>query len=125
MDDLKVVLRYFPVGEVAGPAKKIAAKDLEAIAKGHGVSIKLEEIEGKDATTENGNIREETMNSPIEQISQSTITITAENEKVLRGALKELINIYRSPRTVFGSWGSSARGKEVLAEVCNAADGWR
>jgi hypothetical protein len=125
MAELKVVLRYFPVGDVAGPAMKITAPDLEKIAGGMDVSISLEQVKGKDLSHAGGNIREETMNSPIEQVSQSAITVTSGDETKLRPAIKELIKMYRSPRTVFGSWGSSPRGKEILAEICEAGDGWR
>ena len=125
MAELKVVLRYFPVGDVAGPATKIAARDLENMAQKHGVAINLEEIKGKEVSFAGNNIREETMNSQVEQVSQFAITVTSENEPALRQALKDLIKLYRAPRTVFGSWGSSQRGKEILAEICDAGDGWR
>ncbi len=125
MPDLKVVLRYFPVGNVAGPAQKITRGKLKDTASRCHVEIRLEEVDGRDAQIVAGNIREETMNSAIEQVSQSVITVTAPNETSLKQALKELIKTYRAPRTVFGSFGSSTRGKEILAEVCEASDGWR
>ncbi len=125
MTELKVVLRYFPVGDVAGPAMKIGAADLEEVARRYGVAICLEEIRGKDLSYDAGNIREETMNSPVEQVTQSAITLDSGQEAKLKQALKELVKMYRSPRTVFGSWGSSPRGKEILAEVCEESDGWR
>jgi hypothetical protein len=125
MPDLKVVLRYFPVGDVAGTARKITADKLEDIAAHCHVKIQLEEVSGRDAQIVEGKIREETMNSAVEQVSQLIITVIAPDEASLKQALRDLINTYRAPRTVFGSLGSDARGKEILAEVCESGDGWQ
>ena len=65
------------------------------------------------------------MNSPIEQVSQTVITVSSENEPALRKALTEIIKKYRAPRTVFGAWGSNEKGKAILSEICDAGDGWR
>jgi hypothetical protein len=125
MAELKVVLRYFPVGDVAGPARKITAGDLSGISRKYGVTIGLDEVKGKNASFSGDNIREETMNSTVEEVSQSAITVTSADEGALRKALEEIIRIYRAPRTVFGSWGSDPRGKQILAGICEAGDGWR
>lgn len=117
-------LRYFPLGEVAGPAMPILKADLDAISKKHGVTINLEEVKGKNAQMDGKNIREETMNSTIEEVSQSVITVTSENENSVKNAVTDLIKKYRAPRTVFGTLGSDEKGKSVVAGVCDASDGW-
>jgi hypothetical protein len=69
-------------------------------------------------------VREDTMNSAIEEVSQDVITVTAHDEKALTLAVRALIRTYRAPRTVFGTWGSSPRGREIVCTLCDEHDGW-
>ena len=124
MTDITAKLRYFPLGPVAGPAEPITLQDLNNIAARHGVSISLDNIRGKTARIDGDGIHEQTMNIPYEEITQDVITVTAAHEGEFRTAVQELVHKYRAPRTVFGTMGSSERGKQIVAEVCDEYDGW-
>jgi hypothetical protein len=125
MTEIIAKLRYFPLGPIAGPAVSIVRPDLDAIAKKHKVAISLENVKGKNASTSGDTLTEETMNSAIEEISQSLIVVTSDTESSFREAIKEIIKKYRAPRTVFGTWGSSERGKQIVTELCDVDDGWK
>ena len=124
MPRLIATLRYFPVGAVAGTPQPIIKSDIEKIAEKHGVSIELEEITGENAEIKGDLIIEETMNHPIEEITQSAITISSDNEAAFKNAIEELIKKYRAPRTVYGTLGSNEAGKAILSRVCDSYDGW-
>ena len=124
MSDIKAILRYYPLGPVAGPAVPVTPQDLNTIAAKHGVSISLDRVMGKTAKVDGDEIHEQTMNASFEDITQDVITVTAENEKKFRSAIQDLVHTYRAPRTVFGTMGSNERGKQIVAEVCDEYDGW-
>jgi hypothetical protein len=124
MPQLIATLRYFPLGVVAGAAEPIVKSDLDAIAKKYGVSIELKEIKGNSASIKGDIIREETMNCPIEEITQSVITVTSENEQTFKDTVQDLIKKYRAPRTVYGTLGSNEQGKAVVSRICDIYDGW-
>ena len=125
MSEIIAVLRYFPLGAVAGPAIPLTLPDLDAIAAKYGVSLQLQEVQGKNTLVDGIGLREETMNCAIEEITQSVITMSAKNESTGEKALREIIRKYRAPRTVFGCWGSNEKGKSVIARICDEDDGWR
>ena len=125
MPDIICKLRYFPVGDVAGQAERIKKSELDATAKKYNVSIFLDEVKGKTAETQGDKLKEETMNSTIEEVTQSAVTVKSEDERAVRGAIKELIKKYRAPRTVFGTIGSNEKGKLIIDEICDVEDGWR
>lgn len=125
MSDIKATLRYFPLGKVGGPAEPIQKKDLEAIAKKHNVQISLEEVKGKNAEVSGDVIREETMNSTVEDVTQSVVTMETDSEKDGSAALLDILKKYRAPRTVFGSLGSNEKGKLLVSQCCEEYDGWR
>jgi hypothetical protein len=124
MPQIIATLRYFPLGAVAGAAEPIVKSDLDAIAKKHGVSIELKEITGKNAKITGDVITEETMNNPIEEITQSAITVSSDNETAFQNAVQELIRKYRAPRTVYGTLGSNEMGKVIVSRLCDVYDGW-
>ena len=124
MEDLTAVLRYFPLDPVTNPPQLIMQPDLDRVARETGVKITLADVAGKSRTGEGDSIREDTMNSAIEEVSQQAITISAQDEKALTLAVRALIRLYRAPRTVFGTWGSSARGREIVYRLCDEYDGW-
>lgn len=124
MPQLIATLRYFPLGVVAGAAEPIVKSDLDRIAKKHGVSIELKEVQGKDARIDGDFITEETMNSTIEEITQSAILVSSEDEEVFTNTISELIRKYRAPRTVFGTLGSNEQGKVIVSRLCDIYDGW-
>ena len=124
MEELTAVLRYFPLDPVTNPPNPIRQADLDRIARETGTMITLAAVIGKSRTVEGDTIREDTMNSAIEEVSQDVITIAAQDEKALTLAVRALVRFYRAPRTVFGSWGSSPRGREIVYRLCDEYDGW-
>jgi hypothetical protein len=124
MPQFIATLRYFPVGLVAGAPEPIVKSDVDKLAQKYGVSIKLEEVTGKNAEIKGDVINEETMNHPIEEITQSAITISSDDETAFKNAVQELIKKYHAPRTVYGTLGSNDAGKAVVSRLCDVYDGW-
>jgi hypothetical protein len=124
MKDLTAVLRYFPLDPVTNPPKTIWQADLDLIASETGAIITHSSVSCKSRTIEGDMVREDTMNSAIEEVSQDVITVTAHDEKALTLAVRALIRTYRAPRTVFGTWGSSPHGREIIGRLCDEHDGW-
>jgi len=124
MKELTAVLRYFPLDPVTNPPKTIWQADLDLIASETGAIITHSSVSGKSRTIEGDMVREDTMNSAIEEVSQDVITVTAHDEKALTLAVRALIRTYRAPRTVFGTWGSSPHGREIIGRLCDEHDGW-
>ena len=125
MEKIIVKLRYFPLGIVAGTPQPVSNAELEPIATGCGVEIGLDEVRGANLQSTDGSLREETMNRHIEDISQSVLTIAAEDECAVEKAIREVIQKYRAPRTVYATWGSNEKGRQIIAKVCDTDDGWR
>ena len=124
MKEFTAVLRYFPLDPVTNPPKTIWQADLDLVAGETGTAITLATVSGKSRTEDGDVIREETMNSTIEEVSQEVITVTARDEEALALAVRALFKLYRAPRTVFGTWGSSPRGREIVYRLCDEYDGW-
>lgn len=124
MPQLIATLRYFPLGAVAGAAEPIIKSDLEAIARKYSVSIELKDIKGANAEVRDGVIIEETMNHPIEEITQSAITVSSDDETAFKKAIQDIIKKYRAPRTVYGTLGSNETGKAIVSRLCDIHDGW-
>ena len=125
MEDLTVKLRYFPLDPVAAPPHPIRADDLKKIAGETGAQITLESIVNKSRTVQGDTMREDTMDCHIEEVSQDVITVSAGDEEAMRAAIGALFKLYRAPRTVFGTWGSSPKGRDLVLRYCDeAGDGW-
>lgn len=124
MEELIAVLRYFPLDPVTNPPNPIRKADLDKIARETGAAISLDTVNNKGRTVDGDVIREDTMNSAIEEVSQDVITVSAQDEKALTLAIRALFKLYRAPRTVFGAWGSSPRGREIVYRLCDEYDGW-
>ena len=124
MAEIMAKIRYHPLGPACGPFVPIKKSDLDNMAKEHGVDISLEEIVGKNRQDVGGAIREETMDSTIEEITQTVVTVSADDEGAFRKGVRALINKYGGPRTTFSTWGSSDRGKFIVGELCDKDDGW-
>jgi hypothetical protein len=103
---------------------EIKQKDLEKIAHQCGVSITLKEVRGKDLFTEGKMVLEETGNKPLEEVTQTVVTISAPTEHAFKESLLKIIDKYRAPRTVYSTWGSDERAKEIFAELADTWDGW-
>jgi hypothetical protein len=113
-------LRWYPGDALV----EIRAEDLEKIAQQCGVNITLDEVKGKDLFTEGEMVLEETGKGPLEEVTQTVVTISAPTEQAFRECLLRIINIYRAPRTVYSTWGSDERAKKIFDEVADAWDGW-
>ncbi len=113
-------LRWYP----GDASVEIRHEDLEKIAHQCGVSITLDEVEGKDLLIEGKMVLEETGNKPLEEITQTAVTILAPTEHAFRECLLRMIGRYRAPRTVYSTWGSDERAKEIFQELADAWDGW-
>ena len=124
MEELIAVLRYFPLDSVTNPPNAIRKADLDKIARETGAAISLDTVNNKGRSVDGDVIREETMNSAIEEVSQEVITVSAGDETAFRSAVRALFKLYRAPRTVFGTWGSSPRGREIVFRLCDEHDGW-
>jgi hypothetical protein len=124
MEIITAKLRYHPLDTVAGTPIPIRKGDLDKIAASTGAAIGLEHIIAKNRTETGGVVREETMDSVIEEVSQDVISISSEDEKAFRKAVRAIIDLYRAPRTVFGTWGSSDNGAGIVSELCDENDGW-
>jgi hypothetical protein len=110
-----VKFRYYP----GDPLQEIKEADLKEIAEQWGLHIAFAQVRGD--ITEG---REITLDKDLEEITQSVITIEGDEEPSLRGALREIITRYRSPRTVYALWGSNPEGQAIATEIIEEQDGW-
>ena len=117
MSRYTVYLRYY----VGDPLVEISQEDLDEIGRAHGVEISFEKIDNRSMSE--GKLREETLEKPIEEITQDVITVVTDDEKAFRQALEAIFDTYRSPRTPFSLWGSSPDGKRVAKEVTEETGG--
>lgn len=124
MEQIVAVLRWHPLGPSAGPFAPIKKDDLDKFARKHAVDIAVEEVVGKNRQEVDGMLREETMDSTIEEISQTVVTVSTDNEKAFREAVRVVIDKYGAPRTTFGTWGSTEKARQIVVELCDEDDGW-
>ena len=117
-------LRWFPLGPVAGPLVPIKKEDLDNMAKQCGVSISLDEVIGKNRREAGGVMYEDTLGRGIEEVSQTVVTVSADEEDAFRKAIQALVKRYRAPRTTYATLGSNERGKRIIAELFDEEDGW-
>jgi hypothetical protein len=120
MQTLTGKLRYYPGDALV----EIRHEDLEKIAKQCGVHIAVDEVKAKDLFTEGKMVLEETGNKPLEEVTQTVITISAPTEHAFKKCLLRIIAKYRAPRTVYSTWGSDERAKEIFQEAADQWDGW-
>jgi len=120
MTELVAKLRWFP----GDPLVEIREDDLKKLRDRYGVSLSLEQVSVPSGMTEEEMAREETMGSTIEEITQTVITVSSDDEGAFRETLRELFHTYRSPRPVYGTWGSSERGKNIADDLMDENDGW-
>ena len=118
--ELLVKFRYFP-GDALVDIKQ---EDLDKLARKHGVDISVEEVEGKKWYEEDGKLWEETLDCSLDDITQSIVTLSSDDEVTFRRALRELIDTYRYPRNTPARWGSNERGEEIAKELAEEFDGW-
>lgn len=118
--ELVVKFRYFP-GDALIDIKEQA---LQRLAKKHGVDISMQEVKGSKWYEEDGQLWEETQDSKLDDITQTIVTLSSDNEAAFRRALREIIDTYRCPRNTPARWGSNERGEEIYKELADASDGW-
>jgi hypothetical protein len=124
MEKIMAKLRWLPLGPSCGPNVPIIPKDLDEIAKQHGVTISVEEVIAKNLQKQGDVFREETMDSTLEEITQTVVTVSADDERCFRETILVLFKKYRSPRTTQSYWGSSEKGKDIILDVLDEYDGW-
>lgn len=110
-----VNLRYFP----GDPLKPITGEDLRRVSKACDLGIKLEEVKGEDDGT-----GEKTLDKDLDSITQTVITVSGDSASSVQQGLRDLIKMYRSPRTVFSLWGSNPAGEKIAWEIIEEMDGW-
>jgi len=120
MQTLTGKLRWYPGDALV----EIRQEDLETIANQYNVHITVNEVKAKDLFTEGKMVLEETGNKPLEEVTQTVITISAPTEHAFKECLLSIIDKYRAPRTVYSTWGSDERAKEIFQEVADQWDGW-
>jgi hypothetical protein len=120
MQTLTGKLRWYPGDALV----EIRQEDLEKIAIQCGVHITVDEVKPKDLFTEGKMVLEETGKKPLEEVTQTVITISAPTEHAFRECVLRMVDKYRAPRTVYSTWGSDERAKEIFQEVVDAWDGW-
>ena len=113
-------LRYYPGDALV----KIRQEDLEIIASQHKAHMTVDEVKTKDLLTEGKMLVEETANKPLEDVTQTVVTISAPTEHAFKQCLLKIIDKYRAPRSVYSTWGSDERAKEIFQEVADQWDGW-
>jgi len=113
-------LRYYPGDALV----EIRQGDLEKIASQYNVHMTVDEVKAKDLFTEGKMVLEETGNKPLEEVTQTVITISAPTEHAFKECLLSIIDKYTAPRTVYSTWGSDERAKEIFQEVADQWDGW-
>jgi len=124
MEEIMAKLRYFPLEPVSAPPVPIKKNDLYKVAKKTGTDISLQTVIAGNQVINGNIIREETMDSTIDEVSQDIITVSSINEVAFRKAIRALIKLYRAPRTVYGTWGSTEKGAYIISELCDEDDGW-
>ena len=124
MPEIIAKLRWFPLGPTAGPSMPIKKEDLDNVARQYGVNVSLEEVVGEGRREVEGVVYEETLGKSIEEISQSIVTVSADDEGVFREAVRALVKKYRAPRTTYATLGSEERARRIIAELFAEEDGW-
>src|SRR5271157_3757388 len=104
MEEYMAKLRYYPTD----PLVEIKNKHLKGIETKYGVTIDYEKIENR--VLQNGLMMEETMDKPLEKISQEVITVSCDKEENFRNCIISLYEKYRCPRTVYSLTGSNKAG---------------
>lgn len=110
-----VKLRYYP----GDPLKMITEEDLRRVSEARALDIRLEQVKG-----ESSEAGEKTLDKDLESITQTVITVAGDNASSLQQGLRDLIGMYRSPRTVFSLWGSNVAGETIAWETIEEMDGW-
>jgi len=118
MTEYYVKLRYFP----GDALEQIREEDLQNFEKEHKVKISYEKIENR--VLQDGLLMENTMDKPIEEISQEVITVSSDSEGGFSTCIKRLYEKYRCPRTSYSLLGSNDSGRKIAWGLMNMHGGW-
>jgi hypothetical protein len=118
MSEYLVRLRYFS----GDPLEEIKEGDLQGLAKDLGLSISHEKIEHRQL--KDGLLMENTMDKPIEEISQEVITVSGDQEENFKNGLLALYKKYRCPRTAYSLLGSNEAGQKIAKGLMDIYGGW-
>lgn len=111
-------LRYYP----GDALNEIRPEDLARIAGRCHVEISFARIDNRTASGEM--LREETLDRPLEEISQDVVTVASDDEEKFREALAAIYGEYRSPRTPYSFSGSTADAERIAKAVADCSGGW-
>ena len=120
MPEIIAKLRWNPGDSLV----EIKEDDLRKIGGKHGAKISLERVERNKAVVVEGRILEDVWGVPFDEISQTVVTVSTDNQEAFRRAIRELVKMYRSPVTPWGLYGSSQEGEDIATEVIEEEDGW-
>ena len=118
MPEYLVKLRYYP----EDPLVAVLEEDLKRIGDQYGVQIGYEKIENR--VPQDGLLIEETMDKPLEEITQEVITVSSNSEDAFRNCLIALYQKYRCPRTVYSLVGSNEAGHKMARGLMDRYGGW-
>ena len=118
MSEYFVQLRYYP----GDPLKAIKEDDLKVLAQEYGLSIGYEKIDHRQRQGELW--MENTMDKPIEEISQEVISVSGNQEAPFFDGIKALYQSYRCPRTVYSLLGSNEAGEKIAKGLMDIHGGW-
>jgi hypothetical protein len=118
MSEYYVKLRYFP----GDPLVEIKEDDLKSCAKNNNVKISYEKIENR--VMRDGLLVENTMDKPIEEISQEVVTVSSDSEADFSACIKQLYEKYRCPRTSYSLLGSNDSGRKIAWGLMDLYGGW-
>ncbi len=118
MNQYYVKLRFFP----GDPLEEIKEPDLKKFEKEYPVALAYEKIENR--VLKEGLLMENTMDRPIEEISQEVITLSSDVEKEFIACVKALYKKYRCPRTSYGLLGSNEAGQKIAKGLMDVYGGW-
>ena len=119
MGRLTAKLRYYPGDLPEGTT----AEDIRRLGQRLGIDTSVEEIKNPKRAEVSGEMREETDGVPLEEISQTVITVETSTEEDLRRYLEELFRLFRPPRPPYAFWGSSPEGERITRSVADSS-GW-
>jgi hypothetical protein len=118
MTEYHAKLRYYPTD----PLVEIKKEDLKGIETKYGVKIDYKKIENR--VLENGLLMEETMDKPLDKISQEVITVSSEKKDNFRDCIIGLYEKYRCPRTAYSLMGSNEAGWLIARRLMDDYGGW-
>lgn len=110
-------LRYYP----GDPLEEIRQGGLDRIGSQYDIRVSFARIDNRAPS--GGMLREETLDRPLEEITQDVITVEAEEEGAFRNALAAIYETYRSPRTPYGFSGSSPEGERIAKALADETGG--